>query len=76
MRCIQCGSTRIRISKFRRTDFFHLLSLQFPVRCRTCFERKYVRLPLALGILRTQKIRRRQAQRTTGSLGRSTSGKV
>jgi hypothetical protein len=41
MRCHICGSSNIRLSRFRMVDIAELLILKYPVRCRTCRERSY-----------------------------------
>jgi hypothetical protein len=60
MRCMICGSTKIRISRLRSSDLSRLLILQYPVRCRACYERFYVGIPLALNLRWNGKILHRE----------------
>src|SRR5450631_3416886 len=39
--CKFCGSTDLRISRFRMKDAAHLIVLQYPMRCRVCRDRAY-----------------------------------
>jgi len=41
LRCRNCGWWNFRASRFRRADVYRLLLLQYPVRCRHCYERDY-----------------------------------
>ena len=48
MICNDCGSTRMRPSRLRRSDLRELFKLKAPIRCRRCMSRRYVsvwRLP-------------------------------
>ena len=46
--CRFCGSTDLRLSRFRSGDFSHLFSLLYPTRCRACRNRELVPLRQAL----------------------------
>jgi hypothetical protein len=48
MKCPHCGSSRVRLSKFRAVDIERLFFFQYPVRCHACYEREYVGLFAAL----------------------------
>lgn len=54
MHCFHCGSTKLRVSRLRSSDFVGLLRLQVPLRCRFCHERFHRSLLRAwrAGILR------------------------
>ena len=43
--CAACGSSRLRLSRFRLSDLPKLLAFQYPVRCVSCQERSYASLP-------------------------------
>ena len=45
--CPICFSTDFRLSKIRGGDFIRLVLLMYPIRCRECFRRTFVFLPLA-----------------------------
>ena len=47
MKCFFCRSSNVRLSHFRLFDLPRLLTLQIPVRCRSCRERDYVKLSVA-----------------------------
>lgn len=57
MECPGCGSKSVRLSRFRVVDLPRLLRLEYPVRCRECRERIYVRTSEAKQIhqIRTRK---------------------
>jgi len=42
MGCIYCGSTNLRNSQIRVSDWPSLLLLKMPFRCRSCKERTYL----------------------------------
>jgi hypothetical protein len=44
MLCSYCGSTELRLSRFRRGDLVKLVFLKRPVRCRLCSKRTYANL--------------------------------
>lgn len=48
MICSRCGSSSIRLSRMRPSDFSRLLLLQRPVRCHICLHRRFVNLLFAL----------------------------
>ena len=41
IRCGNCGQLNLRASRLRSQDALRLLVLQYPVRCRDCYERGY-----------------------------------
>ena len=43
--CEQCGSRRLRRSRFRLHFLLDLLFLHYPVRCMDCYQRKSRFLP-------------------------------
>lgn len=45
--CPDCGSTSVRQATLRKDDAVSLLTLRYPVRCRTCRKRWYVSLSVA-----------------------------
>lgn len=50
MRCFHCRSSDLRLSHIHLYDVPKILRLKIPVRCRSCHERFYVSLNLALRI--------------------------
>jgi len=56
--CVACGSSRLRLSRFRLSDLPRLLAFQYPVRCVSCQERSYASLPRVIE-LRRERARRR-----------------
>jgi len=52
LRCRLCGLSDFRTARLRGSDFFRLLILQSPVRCRNCRERAYA------SVLRIGKMKR------------------
>ncbi len=44
MICFLCRSNNMRLSRIRLADLPRLLQLEFPVRCRNCFRRTFVKL--------------------------------
>jgi hypothetical protein len=57
MKCPHCGATTFRTSRLRPSDIPRLLLFQYPVRCRTCRERGFAGLMLALNLKQAGKIR-------------------
>jgi hypothetical protein len=55
MRCPSCGSSHLRLSHWKVSDLFFLLTLRFPARCWLCRERTRVSILQALTIRRLQK---------------------
>jgi len=74
MKCLHCGSARLRTSKLRASDFPRLLRFQYPVRCCVCYTREHVGMPSAFDIFRAQIIRRRE-RRLRESGGESSAAK-
>ena len=77
LKCLHCGSTSFRTSRFRPADLPRLLLFQYPVRCRTCRERDFAGLMLAMNLHQAGKIRRqeeshRKSKEGTGANRRST----
>jgi len=66
IKCVHCGSTSFRTSRFRLADVPRLLLFQYPVRCRTCRERDSSNLMLAWNLLQAGKIRRLEERHTRG----------
>jgi hypothetical protein len=67
MVCPVChASDNFRLSKFRSTDVNSLLTLRYPVRCRTCSHRIYVGAFTAIH-LRQEAKRKRVANSPTGN---------
>jgi hypothetical protein len=62
MNCPHCESNKLRNSQYRAEDFFQLLLLRLPVRCRSCQERSYVSISKSRQIQRESKIRREKKQ--------------
>jgi len=48
MICPRCGSSSVRLSRMRPSDFIRVLLLQRPVRCHVCLHRSFVNFLLAL----------------------------
>jgi hypothetical protein len=42
MECVYCGSSKLRMSRYRMSDMASLLLLKRPYRCRTCNGRMYL----------------------------------
>jgi hypothetical protein len=59
VKCIECGSSSFRLSRFRFSDLERLALLQYPVRCRNCRRRTFVGLPLALALYQARRARRK-----------------
>jgi len=57
MNCPHCGGASFRTSRFRLSDIPRLLLFQFPVRCRSCRERGYAGLLLAMNLRQAGRIR-------------------
>jgi hypothetical protein len=57
MNCPHCDADMLRNSQYRAEDFFQLLLLRLPVRCRNCQERSYVSISMSRRIQRESKIR-------------------
>ena len=58
MKCPHCGATSFRTSRLRLSDIPRLLLFQYPVRCRTCREREFAGLLLAMNLRQAGRIRR------------------
>jgi len=54
--CRGCGMSDFRLSHVRNKDLWRLLTLQYPIRCRTCRERSFVFVLKALQIVRDAKL--------------------
>ena len=50
--CRSCGSTDLRLSRFRMRDLPHLLIFRYPMRCWVCRERDYLPMLRILKIVR------------------------
>lgn len=69
MRCYHCRSTNLRLSHIQLFDVPKILRLKIPLRCRSCRERFYVGLNLALRIgfqAKAARLRRGQDRNTSG----------
>jgi hypothetical protein len=44
LKCTECSSSKLRLSRFRLKDVKKLLRFQYPIRCRRCNRRQYVGL--------------------------------
>jgi len=60
MRCPYCGTPKFRTSRVRLGDLPRLALLQFPLRCKSCRERFHVGLSLALNVLQSERVRKRE----------------
>jgi hypothetical protein len=61
--CFRCGASDFRTSRLRLSDARHLLTVQYPLRCKDCKMRRFV--PLRLGLrLRRSEARARKASGT------------
>jgi hypothetical protein len=60
MKCLFCGSERLRTSRFRAPDLIRLLGLRYPIRCNDCKMRSYVGFLHALQIRRIHKLARKR----------------
>jgi len=58
MNCIHCGSSKLRTSRIRASDWVRLLIFQLPVRCRVCHERGYAGLLLSINLRQAERARR------------------
>ncbi len=67
MICPYCQSDSLRKSKFRAGDFFQMLLLRLPVRCRNCQERSYVSISMSRQLQRESIIRHAQDKPREGS---------
>jgi hypothetical protein len=47
MQCSDCYSTDFRRSRIRPSDLLRLVLMKYPVRCKGCFQRCYVSIPVA-----------------------------
>jgi hypothetical protein len=65
MICPFCDSSKLRTSRFRFDDLFHLLLLRMPVRCRDCQERSYTGIAKVMQLRRESK-HRREADKAHG----------
>jgi hypothetical protein len=63
MNCPFCKSDLLRNSQYRAEDFFQLLLLRLPVRCRGCQERSYVSIPASRRIRRESQVRHEERNR-------------
>jgi hypothetical protein len=63
MNCPWCGSSSLRNSRLRPADFPRLFFLQYPVRCRSCEERYFASIFLALKLRAAAKSRRQEKRR-------------
>jgi hypothetical protein len=63
MECRLCGSKKFRVSRLRLPDLFKLLSLRYPVRCRTCYRRVFVSFFAARAIRRENHLRHEEERR-------------
>jgi len=72
MKCPHCGATSFRTSRIRLSDLPRLLLLQYPVRCRTCRERDFTGLMLALNLRQAGRVRHMEekARKNTESSSR------
>lgn len=52
--CRHCGMNDFRPSRFQSSDFWQLLRLHLPLRCRTCHERTYVPMSEYRALQRSQ----------------------
>lgn len=59
--CHECGSNDFRLAHIRKTDYFKLLLLQHPVRCRACKSRTYGPLRWALKL--PQRVQKRSVSK-------------
>jgi hypothetical protein len=63
MECKLCGSTKFRVSRLRVPDLSQLIFLRYPIRCRTCYKRKFINFFAALRVRRENKLRHREERR-------------
>jgi DNA-directed RNA polymerase subunit RPC12/RpoP len=65
MLCDYCGSSRVKVSRFRIIDLVPLLIVRYPLRCHHCSHRMFVFIPVAWRIYRAERLRQRLAKRGT-----------
>jgi len=58
--CQECGSSDLRTAHVQLRDWLRLLTLKFPIRCRSCKTRSYAPLRQALQLPRPQHPRSRE----------------
>jgi DNA-directed RNA polymerase subunit RPC12/RpoP len=58
MTCVECGSSKLRLSRYRWSDLARLAQLLYPVRCRDCRHRTFVTVPRAFALFHTQRSKR------------------
>jgi hypothetical protein len=68
--CHRCGFSNFRLSRFRAADLKRLLLLQYPVRCRSCNDRTYGGLALALALYQARLVRRAEREERDGRMRR------
>ena len=61
-KCLSCGSTDLRVSRFRLKDISRLILFQYPMRCWVCRHRDHQ--PLLHAFCRARKTRPRPGSRT------------
>jgi hypothetical protein len=76
MKCLHCGSTAIRTSRFRTSDLPRLFLFQYPVRCRICHERDYVDILMGFNLRQAEKIRREEDHNMRKKPGNPTVGRM
>jgi len=65
--CRICGMPDFRLSHLRSRDLGRLLTLQYPVRCRTCRERHFVFILRTFKIMRDAKLPRGEESAAKGT---------
>ncbi len=65
MKCSLCESNRMHTSRLRGADIPRIFILQYPVRCRSCMERRYVSLFDGLNLRKSEKLRQQEARRSS-----------
>jgi len=63
MNCPFCEADQLRNSQYQAEDFFRLLLLRLPVRCRNCQERSYVSIFESRKIQRESRLRHGERNR-------------
>lgn len=58
--CAACGSSRLRLSRFRLSDIPRLFAFQYPIRCVSCLDRSYASIPWVLEYRRKRAKKHRQ----------------
>jgi hypothetical protein len=59
VKCVDCSSSRFRLSRFRWADLEQLALLQYPVRCRNCHRRTFGSLFMALGLYKARRAKQK-----------------